>query len=272
MILTGILGSVNSQLGLIQLGVANSQHATATVSDAGTVTDTVSFDVQQGPWKRMIDSITVTPTIVHNLGLPQSVTDSITVTPSIIDLATYARITQYAIDVVYRKAPIVSLTDSITVTPTLHVYQRDVSMSVSDSISVTPTEIPSGSSRHTVSDGITVGSTCFGRNNVVRIGVTTTISCGTPAGERDSNNRQAIVSAATVTATAAPVTNHIQIGVGSDITVQDTISYYVNPLRITVLQAVAVTPTVAAVAGTGRCLVIDLITVTDLANDKRPSV
>ena len=271
MILTGILGGAGAQLGLIQLGITNSQHATASVTSTSTVTDTVSFDVQQGPWKRLTDAITVTPAIVHNLGKSESVTDNITVTASIIDLATHARVTQYAIDVVYRKAPAVSLTHSITVTDAFHQYQRFVAITVSDSISVAQTEIPSGSSRHEVADSINVGQTCFGRNNVVRIGVTTSISCGTPSGERDSNNRQTIVSAATVTATAATLSNHIAELIGDRITVQDTIGYYTNPLRITVLHGITVTPTLGGGSGNRPALVIDLINVSDLANPKRPT-
>ena len=44
-----------------------------------------------------------------------------------------------------------------------------------------------------------------------------------------------------------------------------------NPLRITVLQAVSVTPTVAGGSGNRTMFVIDLVTVTDLVNDKRPT-
>lgn len=271
MLFTGILGTVNSQLGQFELGSIGTTPETNSVSTFVTVTPSVGFDIEHHLYWVMSNSITVTPTIADFRDKAESVDDSITVTPTLVTISSTERVTQYAIDVVYTKAPSASITHNVTVTPAFHRYQRDVPITVSDSIHTTPTLAETGSSHFVLTDHVHVGQTCHGRNNIVRIGVTTSISCGTPSSGRDTHSRQTVTSTAHVTGTARPGINQLGIGIVDDITVTDRFSFYTNPLLISTGIVIAVTDTIGGGAPNRSILVIDDIHVATTVNPKRPT-
>lgn len=203
--LTGVLGTTFSRLGQFQLGTGpGTAEGGVNVANTVAVATAIDLGVDQGPWKRLVESVVVSPTIRAARDKPQSVTSSATIAQSVQPIASTARVTHYAVDIIYRKAPIVNLVETITVTSTGVRTGQEYPQSPSNSGTVSQTIDVAPRPRESVTDSITVTSTVAERSTAPHLSVTGDVQIATTVDSRDTNVRVSVTTPISVSQTLTP--------------------------------------------------------------------
>lgn len=233
---TGILGTRNAQAGTLVPGKGPAGISLNTVI---TVTGQVDFVVQQGKWKRLTETVIVTPTIVRTSIVNKSVTDTVTITPTVVGLPQpYARITQDVVEVIYVSPGNARITQDVLEV----VYRKANSQTVTHSITVTPALLRKGDNTQSVTSTVVVTPTIFARDDHIRLTVSQGVSVSHALIKTGVNN-QFLGHTVNVSGSVFVVSDHHQT-VNHSITVTPTVSARDAVDHQTITAAIAVTPTI----------------------------
>lgn len=290
---TGLLGTKDSQLGNVQLGIRHSlskisnnftgqlgiaksgagsfvpgvRFVSAAVNDLQTVTTTVTVSqaitpvIVFGPTNQHLsEAITVTQVIVDVRDTPRAISHSITVAQTITPLlAPFLQVTQEIVEVFYQSNPPARMTQFVIEV----FYRKAQTNSVTDTITVTPTiTLPNRIANLTVTDTLSVVQTESPRDDHVRKTVSTGITV-TPIIGVQGVNHQAVTSTIAVTSTPFGRNNFIRLGVTSNVGVASPTSERDDTSHQTVTSTGTVHDTISGRDSIQRITLISIITTLD---------
>jgi hypothetical protein len=236
---TGILGTRNAQPGTL---VPGKGPAGVTLETLVTVSQAIDFEIVQGNWQRLVQTVTVTPTISHSGSLiSRAVTTTVIVAQDIVGLPQpYAYFTQDVLEVLYTTPGYARVTQEV-----LEVaYKKANAQSVSHTVNVSQSLIRSGDNSQPESHSVNVSQTIFARNDHIRQSVSHTVNVGQSI-VRSGDVRQSLTHFVNVIPVIVVVSDHSQsvshsINVNQTIAQRSTVSHQTVNEIATVAQTIGV--------------------------------